>query len=336
MRNKKWRKILPYALISFYIVLVLCQFLQIRYMQGNQKIMVQSQPNSGTVTFRGAMIDGNWYGASQVAVSAGGWVLQEEEDILADTEGNVLELRLPIGTERTLVFNIGPDEGTVDVSVGQKSLEWDLYSAESIDYGGGFQLPYVRFVNLVKLSIATVCVCTFLAMGMFAVNVVFAKRMPSEKGANTRNSAVEFLRFFISITVVLHHFTPYSPSGYLGVDFFFLLSGFFLMDYYAKDATASEDPALAAVKYTKKRYLRLFPYYLLAFFLSNILSVCLWDSRPLESSIMDTFWEITMLEAFGDFTENLLVGPGWYCSALIIAGFFVYFLLSKYMLSNSK
>lgn len=229
-----------------------------------------------------------------------------------------------------MVFNIGPDEGTVDVSVGQKSLEWDLYSAESIDYGGGFQLPYVRFVNLVKLSIATVCVCTFLAMGMFAVNVVFAKRMPSEKGTNTRNSAVEFLRFFISITVVLHHFTPYSPSGYLGVDFFFLLSGFFLMDYYAKDATASEDPALAAVKYTKKRYLRLFPYYLLAFFLSNILSVCLWDSRPLESSIMDTFWEITMLEAFGDFTENLLVGPGWYCSALIIAGFFVYFLLSKY------
>lgn len=99
MRNKKWRKILPYALISFYIVLVLCQFLQIRYMQGNQKIMVQSQPNSGTVTFRGAMIDGNWYGASQVAVSAGGWVLQEEEDILADTEGNVLELRLPIGTD---------------------------------------------------------------------------------------------------------------------------------------------------------------------------------------------------------------------------------------------
>ena len=35
-----------------------------------------------------------------------------------------------------------------------------------------------------------------------------------------------------------------------------------------------------------------------------------------------------MLEAFG-FTENLAVGPGWYCSALLISGFLAYYFLSK-------
>lgn len=331
MRNRKWKRVLPYALVSLYVVLVLCQFLQIRYMQGNQKIMVQVQPNTGAVTFRGAMIDGNWYGASQLIVSAEGWVLQEAEDVLTDAEGNALELRLPVGTERTLVFNVGPGEGIVDVSVGENFLQWNLYREETVSYGNGYQLPYVRFTNIRKLSIGTLVVCGLLAVGMFVINIAFGKRNHEEKiGPARKNPAVEFLRFFISISVVLHHFTNYSPGGYLGVDFFFLLSGCFLMKHYTKDPTANKEPALSAVEYTKNRYFRLLPCYLFAFFLSCILSVFLWDSRTLESNIMDTFWELLMLEAFGGFTEKLLVGPGWYCSALLIAGFFVYFLLAKF------
>ena len=328
MLNEKWRKMLPYALVLFYIVLVLCQLLQTRYMQGNQKIMVQSQPNSGTVTFRGAMIDGNWYGAAQLIVSAEGWVLQEEEDVLTDAEGNALELRLPVGTERALVFNIGPDEGIVNASVGQNVLQWNLYSAETVDYGNGFQLPYVHFSNKIKLGMAALCILALSAVVMLTINVYFRKNPHHQDTQQKKNSAIEFLRFLIIISVVLHHFFWYSSAGYLGVDFFFLLSGFFLMSYYTRTAIDGEEPALAAVKYTKKRYLRLFPYYLLAFFLSLGLSVCLWEGGALDS-VADAVWELLMLEAFG-FTENLLVGPGWYCSALIIAGFLVYFLLAKY------
>ncbi len=329
MRNRKWKRVLPYALVSLYVVLVLCQFLQIRYMQGNQKIMVQVQPNTGAVTFRGAMVDGTWYGASQVTVSATGWTLQEEDDILTNTAGNMLELKLPVGTERTLVFNVGPSEGIVDVSVGENFLQWNLYREETVNYGSSFQLPYMRFGNPVKLGIVALLVCVLLAAIMLMCNIIFEKRRPVDRVVpNRKNPAIEFLRFFIIMAVVLHHYFWYSSAGYLGVDFFFTLSGFLLMHYYTKDTAANDEPAQAAIMYTKKRYLRLLPYYLLTFFLSLGVSVCLWDSMSIDS-IADSFWEILMLESFG-FTENLLVGPGWYCSALLIAGFFVYFLLAKY------
>lgn len=329
MRNRKWKRVLPYALVSLYVVLVLCQFLQIRYMQGNQKIMVQVQPNTGAVTFRGAMVDGTWYDASQVTVSATGWTLQEEDDILTNTAGNMLELKLPVGTERTLVFNVGPSEGIVDVSVGENFLQWNLYREETVNYGSSFQLPYMRFGNPVKLGIVALLVCVLLAAIMLMCNIIFEKRRPVDRVVpNRKNPAIEFFRFFISISVVLHHFTDWAPSGYLGVDFFFVVSGFFLMNHYSKDISANKEPARAAVKYTKDRYFRLISYYLLAFFLSLILSVCLWEGRSIDS-ITDYFWELLMLEGFG-FAADLLVGAGWYCSALLIAGLFVYYLLAKY------
>ncbi len=328
MQSKKLRRSLPYVLVVLYTVLLLFQLMQIRYIQGNQEITVRSQPDSGTVTFRGAMIDGNWYGASQVTVSSAGWVLQEKEDVLTDTEGNMLELKLPSGAERVLIFNIGPNEGIVHVSVNRNTLEWNLYSEEAIDYGGSFQLPYVHFSNKVKLSIAALSILALSAVVMLTFNFYFRKKNPRYEGIRQeKNPAIEFLRFFIIMSVVLHHFFWYSSAGYLGVDFFFLLSGFLLMSYYTRTAVENEEPALAAVKYTKKRFMRLFPYYLLAFFLGLGISACLWEGRTLDC-VTDAFWELLMLEAFG-FTENLIVGPGWYCSALIIAGLFVYYLLAK-------
>ena len=69
--------------------------------------------------------------------------------------------------------------------------------------------------------------------------------------------------------------------------------------------------------------------YLFAFFFSIALSVCLFTGGTPGSMISNSFWELAMLEAFG-FSENLAVGPGWYCSALLIAGFCVYYLLTRY------
>ena len=37
--------------------------------------------------------------------------------------------------ERTLVFNNGPTAGNVDISINNKTIEFNLYSNEAIDTG---------------------------------------------------------------------------------------------------------------------------------------------------------------------------------------------------------
>lgn len=326
--EKRWKKMLPGFLILLYVGLLGCIFLQNKYLESNKKVIITTQTGSGTVTFRGAQVDNTWYDPQDITISAEGWSFGEEENILTDTAGAPLELNLPIGRDRFLVFNVGPEEGNVNISVNQSAFEHDLYRAERAELGERIYLPYVRFSNKTKLSAASACVLFLLMGAMLACNIYF-KREKGEGRKEGRNSAIEFLRFFIIMCVVVHHYCGRAPAGYLGVDFFFLLSGFLLMKHFAdSDVAINEGPALTAAKYTKGRYLRILPYYLIAFFLSLVLSVCMWRGGSLAGVIENNFWELLMLEAFG-FTENLIVGPGWYCSALIIAGFCIYFLLAK-------
>lgn len=332
--QKSQKSKLRYAIFCFlvmtYVLLMICTSMESKYLESNKKVVITAQAGSGIVTFRGAQVDETWYNPQDLIVSADGWDFQEEENVLTDTAGNPVILNLPIGVERILVFNVGPEEGVVNISVNRNALEWNLYRAEQAEFGERFQLPYVRFSNKIKLSILSVCMIILLAGIMEMFNLYFRKTYPREgKLKSGKNSSVEFLRFFIIMCVVVHHYCGWVPGGYLGVDFFFVLSGFFLMRHFmCSDASSKEDPAILALKYTQKRYLRILPDYLLAFFLSFGLSVCLWDGNAPIRMLENNFWELSMLEAFG-FTESLMVGPGWFCSALLIAGFCVYYLLAR-------
>lgn len=325
--NKR-KRILCISLALFYAVLLICLEVKGRWNEWNNQIAVTPIPESGSVTFRGAMVDGAWYNPQDIVVSGSeGWILNESDNTLISVNGQSLQMRLSKGMERRLVFNIGPEEGNVDVRVGGRVLEWDLCREETNDVGESFLLPYVRFSNPIKLTLAALGGLFILAVVMGLCNMRCRSNMKTPP--NNRNSAIELMRFFIALCVLLHHYSGLTPGGYLGVDFFFVLGGFLLMRHFTMhyNPDASE-AAVTAAQYTWKRYLRLLPYYLFAFLLSLSLSVCLSEGGSLAGMITVNFWELTMLEAFG-FSENLVIGPGWYCSALLIAGFCVYFLLEK-------
>lgn len=326
--NQRFRTVLPCLLVLLYIGLLSCLFFQEKYWASNKKVVITAQAGSGTVTFRGAQVDGVWRTPQDVVVSADGWNLKEEENVLTDTAGNPLVLNLPIGMERLLFFDVGPNEGVANVSVGRKAMELRLKDIAHRDLGWPFQLPYVRFSNKIKLGILTLCVLAGAAMVMMAALCLEKRHFKGVTLRGGKNQAIEFLRFFFMVGVTLHHFSTYSPAGYLTVDFFFILSGFWLMRYYEKNKSEGQTPALSAAQYTKKRYFRLLPNYFFAFFLALGIAVCMWGGGGSIGMIGDNFWELLMLESFG-FTENVLTGVGWYCSAMLIAGFCSYFLLAK-------
>ena len=329
MNNKKTKYFLT-SLFFLYLALLLCLYFQSFYVQSNKSITVVPHLIDGEVVFRGAMLDGIWYNPQELLASESSWVLQETDNTLAAMDGSVLALSLPIGMKRTLVFNNGPTAGKVDISVNNNTLEFNLFSNEAIATGITLELPYVHFSNPIKLHAVAAGVVVLLSAGMLVANIYWRKKMPcSGNITDNKNSAVEFMRFFIIMCVVVHHYCGLTPGGYLGVDFFFILSGLLLMHHYTKPVDDGYEPVFAALNYTKGRYFRLLPYYLLAFFLGIILSVFLWDCEHLNGFFERGIWELLMLEGFG-FSDGLVVGPGWYCSALIIAGFFVYFLLARY------
>ena len=260
------KKYLLYFFAVLYIGLVACLLVENRYIQNNKKVTIV--PQNENVPFRGASVDGNWYNPQDIVVSSNNWLFREEDYTLISTAtgSDALELSLPIGMERMLIFNVGPDGGKIDVFVEKNVLEWNLYSEESAEFGTAFKLPYVRFSNKAKLNFAAMCLLIALAGMMLVVNLYFrVKNYNPDKRTEVgvKNSAIEFLRFFIIMCVVVHHYCGLTPSGNLGVDFFFLLSGFLLMRHYVNNFSVDEEPILGAVRYTKMRYMRLIPYYML-------------------------------------------------------------------------
>ena len=329
MQNKKIKARLVYFLIVLYIVLSLGLVLENRYTQSNKQVIVTPQAESGSIVFRGAMVDGSWYGPQDLAVHSDGWEWQEQENVLVVNGEAPLQLDLPIGMERTLIFNTGPSEGTVRILVNETVIERNLYNAELMD--GGINLPYVRFSNRAKLFFGTLCMLSVLTVVMLVVNRHIRNRKNNVivSPKSSKNALVELLRFFFCMCIVIHHASGYPLGAYLGVDFFFLLSGFFLMRYYSNDMRTEEAPALAAIWYTKKRYFRLLPHYLFSFLLGIGVYVCVWEDIAPDFLMTDYIWEILMMGAAG-ISLNTAIPAGWYCSALIISGFIVYFLLGKF------
>lgn len=157
--------------------------------------------------------------------------LDETENTLTARNGQPLQLNLPLGKERSLVFNIGPEEGKVEIQANKDSREINLYRQVSNDNGEKFSLPYVRFSDPLKRNFAALMFAVLLICIMAAWNIRCRalRHADREAAVDGRVGAIELLRFNIALCVVVHHYCGLTPGGYLGVDFFFLLSGYLLM-----------------------------------------------------------------------------------------------------------
>lgn len=136
-----------------------------------------------------------------------------------------------------------------------------------------------------------------------------------------KNALIEGFRFLFSIIICLHHFRIFSDvmpygGGYLCVDFFCIISGYFLARYCDK---LNRKPYIKDIsQYFAGRWIRLFPYYIFAWLTALITQIFILEKKlTLGSSYY--IREALMIEFYCMPSGERLNPPDWYCGYLLMA-----------------
>ena len=148
----------------------------------------------------------------------------------------------------------------------------------------------------------------------------------TDKTMNGKAPVIEFYRYvFMVVLLALHGETNYFSNGYLVVEFFFILSGYLLMESYLRKPKT-------AVQYTvdklKRTYLEYFVALCFCFFYFGLLRNWFYHTFSIEE-VFKFISEICLLQNTGVFNDGFN-GPMWYFCVLIWGGALLYYLISKY------
>ena len=146
---------------------------------------------------------------------------------------------------------------------------------------------------------------------------------------------VEFWRFFFCLAVVgLHLFSelkmPYFTAGYLGVEFFFILSGYGIASFYLskmQEQKITERVSQLGV-YIGKRLRRLYPLYFLALLVMLAIKSVLahWSVADVWEYLKAGWAEFLMMQC-GPMGGEVLVFTDWYVAAVFWGGLLLLLLL---------
>ena len=146
-------------------------------------------------------------------------------------------------------------------------------------------------------------------------------------------NSFDIWRVVFTFVIMLFHLVNGSPfydkypmikyHWYIAVEFFFILSGYLLMQHVQKCKEAN------TLEYLKGRVWRLYPEYLLAFLV--MASIRSYQSGLNILKIIIPNWlEAVMLHSIGTNIFPYVNNPAWYVSALLISSCLIYYMLSKH------
>lgn len=156
-------------------------------------------------------------------------------------------------------------------------------------------------------------------------------------GKEKRNGTIDFFRFIFAVGIVMYHARPLFQKelfvcGYIGVEFFFMVSGFLLMK--KADAAGRRQKAgdvfeenLSVICHKCKNILPFFvPALVCAFFFRFLFSGA--DAKKIFHDLTGGVAELAFLQMFG-FENGALIDVAWYLSALFAVSFLLYPILRK-------
>lgn len=145
-----------------------------------------------------------------------------------------------------------------------------------------------------------------------------------------RNGNIEFLRFVFSVVILLHHAAiPIMPVqyGYLAVEFFFMLNGYYMAVSIFRKANGSSDTFDVIIgdmwRYTKRRALTILPYVIVSSFVgAGVLMYSFNQEITLQGSLR-LFNDFFFLQSYGYPTESA-TGVIWYLSSMFFGIWLIY------------
>ena len=145
-----------------------------------------------------------------------------------------------------------------------------------------------------------------------------------------RNTAIEALRFLFMLQICCWHNTQLlgtMQSGYLGVEFFFILSGFFIY----KSAVKQDAPTI--LEFTFKRLSKFYVAYALSILIAAIVHYPIIEEAVQQGNYLSPVFkmiaELLMIQGF-NLTGGGFNAPLWFFSVLIYGGLIVYASLKYY------
>ena len=151
-----------------------------------------------------------------------------------------------------------------------------------------------------------------------------------------RNGNIELLRFVFCVMMVLYH-AWYVRRGYIGVEFFFMVTGYFLAEKIcrlnAREASrpSVENTMKEATRDVTKRYRSIFPYFFVATILGFIVRAYAqkWDNAAILLGVQLIPADFLYLQNLGLSTTSA-TGVLWYLSAMTFAVWTLYPLLRRH------
>ena len=121
-----------------------------------------------------------------------------------------------------------------------------------------------------------------------------------------RRTDIQALRAIAVISVLLFHFTPFFNSGYLGVDMFFVISGYVIFPRIIEiiDEKNHKDRFQLISKFYKKRFLRLYPALGINLIIFNFLLVFFTNSEEHRRILNQSLLSLVGLANFGAYFNS--------------------------------
>lgn len=161
MKNKKARIFILIAFILFFIASILNGTIFKKELYYLDVIPKYEQAHKYPIVFRGAYIDNKWVNPQEIVINKRNWLFNQADNTYSSNTEENLSLGVYFDNSLKLVFNTGPNYGSVFVAYKNNSNEIALTSNSFNPYGHAFSIP-IKKMKMIFLKYSETVLYKFL------------------------------------------------------------------------------------------------------------------------------------------------------------------------------